>query len=610
MCGIVGYIGHRRAAPILFGGLRRLEYRGYDSAGLCVGSKELQVFRASGNLDALGERIVPEQIRGMRGIAHTRWATHGEPSERNAHPHVDCTGNIAIVHNGIIENYRDLRRALQGEGHVFESDTDSEVIAHMIEQQMSAGLSFEDACLAAVGKIKGTFGICAVSTSEPDVLFVARMGSPVVLGIGKNEMFVASDANAILEHTRQVVFLDDGEVAVIKRGEYDIRSMQNISITRESQWIEWSFENVMKNGHPHFMLKEMLEQPDVVQNSLRGRLRISEGKAVLGGLSDVLGRLLEIERIIIVGCGSAYYAGLVGEYMLEGYAGIPVEVELASEFRYRQPAFSKNTAVLAISQSGETADTLAAVRTAKEHGILTLGMVNAVGSTIARETDAGVYNHAGPEIGVASTKAFISQLTVFALLTLLLGRTHKTMTAEQGVEIAKALALIPEQIAEILNAREKIERIAQTHAGLTNCLYIGRKGSAPIAYEGALKLKEISYAHAEGYAAGEMKHGPIALVDKTFPSIVICPEDSVYEKTISNIEELKARGGPIIAVTTNGNRHIHEVADDVIFVPKTIEMLQPMLSVVPLQLFAYFVAEKRGFNPDKPRNLAKSVTVE
>lgn len=610
MCGIVGYIGKSLAAPILVNGLRRLEYRGYDSAGIGVLGEHLQVFRAKGEIDNLEGRFVPKDIHGTAGIGHTRWATHGEPVERNAHPHQDCTGSIAVVHNGIIENYRELRDNLSAKGHNFDSDTDSEVIPHLIEEAMAKGtMDLCEASLEAVNQLEGTFGIAVVSRNSKDEIFVARMGSPVVLGIGKGEMFVASDANAILEHTRQVVFLEDGEMACVRADGYQIRSLENLPIAKQEEHLDWTFEATEKNGQPHFMLKEMLEQPEVIQDSLRGRLIIGEGRAHLGGLEDVAERLREIDRLIVVGCGSAFYAGLVGEYMLEEIAGLPVEVELASEFRYRKPAFSRHTAVLAVSQSGETADTLAAIRTAKQRGMLTLGMVNSVGSTIARETDAGIYNHAGPEIGVASTKAFISQLTIFGLLTLFLGR-QRTLSQEDAIEFAKALALLPEQVSAVLDSRKKIEAIARKYSMLKNCLFVGRKGSAPIAYEGALKLKEISYAHAEGYAAGEMKHGPIALIDKNFPSIVVCPEDSVYKKTISNIEELKARGGPIIAITTEGNTSIKPLAEDVIFVPKTIEPLQPILSVIPLQLFAYYMATERGFNPDKPRNLAKSVTVE
>lgn len=610
MCGIVGYIGKKKAAPILFGGLRRLEYRGYDSSGMCIGEDGLQVFRAKGDLDELAKSLVPEFVAGTRGIAHTRWATHGVPSERNAHPHQDCHGTIAVVHNGIIENERVLKATLQEAGHLFESDTDSEVIAHLIEEERKKrGADFYGACLAAVAQLRGTFGLVVIAEDAPEELFVARLGSPVVLGIGEGEIIVASDANAILEHTRTVVYLEDGEVARVRAGSYEIRSLENVLLPKREEVLTWDTETVKKNGQPHFMLKEMLEQPDVIQQSLRGRLHIPEGRVHLGGLADVAERLRAIDRLVIVGCGSAFYAGLVGEYMLEQYAELPVEVELASEFRYREPLLGSQTAVLAISQSGETADTLAAVRQAKDRGALTLGIVNAVGSTIARETDAGVYNHAGPEIGVASTKAFISQLTVLALLTVYFGRA-RGMCEDEAQELVRAIALLPEQVASILANRSQVKAVAAKFGEHHNFLYLGRNASAPIAYEGALKLKEISYAHAEGYAAGEMKHGPIALIDASVPSVVVCPEDEVFEKTWSNMKELSARQGPIIAVTTAGNARVRELTPHVITVPKTVPLLQPILSTIPLQLFAYYVSTSRGFNPDRPRNLAKSVTVE
>lgn len=587
-----------------------MEYRGYDSAGVCVSAQGLTTVRSPGKIKNLEEKLAGRSLSASVGIGHTRWATHGPPVEKNTHPHADCHGRLSLVHNGIIENYSELRRKLESQGHVFSSDTDTETLAHLIEQLLSDGASdLPSAVRAALKQVRGTYGLAVISQDYPDVIVVARLGSPIVLGIGDGESFVASDASAILGHTRRVVFLDDGEMATLTGDGYQVRSLDDSPIQKTPEEVDWSDEQAQKNGQPHFMLKEMLEQPDVVRNSLRGRLDLGDGLAVLGGLRDVADRLRQIDRLIIVACGSAYYAGLVGEYMIEANAGVPVEVELGSEFRYRKPIITPQTAVLAISQSGETADTLAALREAKMKGALTLGIVNAVGSTIARETDAGVYNHAGPEVGVASTKAFVSQLTVLALLTLFLGR-QRQMSVTYGNKLAQELLHLPDMIQKILDQRQNIELLAKRWAGASDMLYLGRNYLAPIAFEGALKLKEVSYIHAEGYAAGEMKHGPIALIDPGFPCLVMCPEDSLYEKTKSNIQELKARGGPIIALTTEDNQEVSQFADDVIFMSKTIEMLQPILSVIPLQLFAYYVAVSKGFDPDKPRNLAKSVTVE
>ncbi len=606
MCGIIGYIGSREALPVLLDGLRRLEYRGYDSAGVAIVSDGVTVVRSPGKIVALEERMNGSRITGHVGIGHTRWATHGPPVEKNAHPHTDCTGRVAVVHNGIIENYAALRTELEGRGHQFKSDTDTEVLAHLIEES-SAPLA--DAVRAALARVRGTYGVAVVRADAPENIVIARMGSPIVLGIGEGEYFVASDPSAIIGYTRQMMFLNDGEMAVLSPTGYDVSLLDRRPVEKREQKIDWTAEEVQKNGQPHFMLKEMLEQPDAVRNTIRGRLDADAGLAILGGLRDVEPRLREIERLIIVACGGASYAGQVGEYMLEEYAGIPVEVELASEFRYRKPVVTPKTAVIAVTQSGETADTLAAIREAKLKGALTLGIVNAVGSTIARETDAGVYNHAGPEISVASTKAFVSQMTVFALLTLLLGR-QRQMSVVTGQRIAKEITRLPDQIAMILAQRDSIKRLAAHYADAQNVLVLGRKYCAPIAFEGALKLKEIGYIHAEGYAAGEMKHGPIALIEPGFPAIVLCPEDSVYEKTVSNIEELRARGARILAVTTEGNEDIRRLASDVIMIPKTLEMLTPILAVIPLQLLAYEIAVARGLDPDKPRNLAKSVTVE
>ena len=613
MCGIVGYIGKKEVLPILIDGLKRLEYRGYDSAGVVLMAEgRCQVVKSPGKMVELEKKVSSFKFQGSSvGIGHTRWATHGPPTEDNAHPHTDCSGKIALVHNGIVENYQELKQELQQAGHEFKSDTDTEVLVHLVEQAACRvpQSDLETAVRSTLEQVRGTYGIAVVSSDHPDQIVIARMGSPIVIGVGADDFFVASDASALLSHTRNVIYLDDGEMCVLRPDGYSIKTLGNLPVQKKPEEIEWSAEDVKKGGHPHFMKKEMMEQPKVLIDSTRGRLKAKDGKAVLGGLRDVSDRLRQIDRLIVVACGSAYYSGLVGEYMLEEYAGIPVEVDLASEFRYRKPIITDRTAVLAVSQSGETADTLAAVREAKEKGALTLGIVNTVGSTIARETDAGVYNHAGPEIGVASTKAFLSQATVFALLTLFLGR-QRSLSMVMGKRIADEIAELPDKLQSILDQFDQISALGQKYKDMQNCLYLGRKYCSPIAYEGALKLKEISYIHAEGYAAGEMKHGPIALIDPGFVSLVLCPQDSVYEKTISNIEELKARGGPIIAVTTEGNDSIRSVADDIIYIPKTLEMLTPILAVVPLQIFAYAIATARGFDPDKPRNLAKAVTVE
>ncbi|OGL95611.1 glutamine--fructose-6-phosphate aminotransferase [Candidatus Uhrbacteria bacterium RIFOXYB12_FULL_58_10] len=610
MCGIVGYVGKKAALPILMNGLRRLEYRGYDSAGVAIVGESLRIVRSVGKIQSLDDRLFGEKMIGFMGIAHTRWATHGVPSEANAHPHTDCRGNIALVHNGIIENYRELKEQLESAGHAFRSETDTEALVHLIEHLLKyPGTTLADAVRSAVRRVRGTYGIAVVRAEEPGRVVVARLGSPIVIGVGGGELFVASDANAIIGHTRRVIFLDDGEMAVLGLDGYQISSLDNLPIAKEPEDLEWTAEAAQKNGYPHFMMKEMSEQPEVLRNTMRGRLNAKNGNAVLGGLRDVADQAREIDRLIVVGCGSAYYAAQVGEYMLEEYAGIPVEVELASEFRYRKPIITSRTAVIAVSQSGETADTLAAIREAKMKGALTLGIVNAVGSTIARETDAGVYSHAGPEIGVASTKAYLSQVTVFALLTLFFGR-QRQMSLSTGKRIAKELVRLPELVTSLLERTNEYRAVAQRYAWAEDFLYMGRKYCAPAAFEGALKLKELSYVHAEGYAAGEMKHGPIALIDEGFPSMVLCPVDSVYEKTKSNVEEIRARRGKVIAITTEGNNEMSRLADDVLYLPKTLEMLVPVLMAVPLQLFAYHAAVLRGFDPDMPRNLAKSVTVE
>ncbi len=608
MCGIVGYIGKNNATPFLLDGLRALEYRGYDSAGIYVVSAG--VVKRAGKVEELA-KAVPADFFGTTGIAHTRWATHGAPTELNAHPHADASGTVWLVHNGIIENYAELKRTLAERGAVFASDTDTEVLAALIASKYDEKTPLEDAVRAALTEVRGTYGLVVASPREPEKLVAARLGSPLMLGIGADGYYIASDATPILKHTRDVVYLEDGEMVIVTKNGYDVRSAEHETVEKTVETLEWNVEAVQKKGFEHFMLKEIMEVPEVIENSTRGRLVPEDGTVNLGGLRDVLPRMKQAKRIIITGCGSAYYAGLVGELLIEELAGIPVEVEIASELRYRRPTMNAKDAVLiAVSQSGETLDTLEAIKECKRHGMLTLGIVNVVGSTIARETDAGVYNHAGPEIGVASTKAFISQLTVLSLIAILLGRNDGLSTAD-GRKLVAELARLPELARAVLARAPHIERVAKKYSRMTDALYLGRKFESPIAYEGALKLKEISYVHAEGYPAGEMKHGPIALIDDAFPSIVIAPRDSLFEKTRSNIQELRARGGPVIAVTTDGSeKELSELADDVLSVPMTHEALLPILITIPLQLFAYYVAKERGLPIDKPRNLAKSVTVE
>ena len=607
MCGIVGYIGKKDAVPFLIDGLRALEYRGYDSAGMYVAG--CGMLKRAGNVKMLAAAL-PAHFSGTAGIAHTRWATHGPPTEPNAHPHTDASGTVFLVHNGIIENHAELRDALIHEGVAFSSDTDTEVLAQLIGKRHAAGIPLADAVVATLAQIRGTYGIAVASRKEPDTIVAARFGSPLLIGIGNDGYYIASDATPVLPHTKEVIYLDDGDIAILTPTGYVVKDLSRKTVAKKTETLEWSAEAAQKGGYEHFMLKEIMEIPEVIRNTLRGRLVSEDGLAVLGGLKDVAIRLKDIRRIIITGCGSAYYAGLVGEHLIEEFAGIPVEVELASELRYRPfTADPEHAVLLAVSQSGETADTLEAVRLAKKNGMLALGIVNVVGSSIARETDAGVYNHAGPEIGVASTKAFISQIIVLALVALFLGRMRE-LSEKDGVRFVTALAKLPEQASEVLSRTKAIEKVARRYANATNVLFIGRKFQCPVAYEGALKLKEISYIHAEGYGAGEMKHGPIALIEPSFPTIVLAPQDSLYEKTLSNMEEIRARSGNIVAVTTDGNKDLARIADDVLYVPKTEEPLLPVLTTIPLQLFAYFIAKERGLPIDQPRNLAKSVTVE
>jgi glutamine---fructose-6-phosphate transaminase (isomerizing) len=624
MCGIVGYFGKRPAQDFLLEGLKRLEYRGYDSAGIAVlqqstknnqqkTKSRILTVKAVGKVVEL-EKKLDGGIEGFIGIAHTRWATHGKPSEKNAHPHTDCGGNVAIVHNGIIENYNELKETLQKLGHCFASETDTEVIAHILEEEMAVKKGktksdFEEAFVKTLKKLKGAYGIVAISSENPDMMLAARLSSPLVLGIGREEMFIASDVSAMVGNVHRVVYLDDGEIAVIKNDGYVVKTLSSRKREKEEIALKWNKTVAEHNGYAHFMLKEIFDQPKSFADALRGRLLVEEGMARLGGLRTVEKRLRSINRIIIVSCGTSYHSGLAGEYMLEEYAGIPTEVEMASEFRYRKPLLDKKTAVIAISQSGETADTLAAIREAKEKGALTLGIVNVVGSTIARETDAGVYCHAGPEISVASTKAFTSQLAILSLLTIYLGR-QRGLSLVMGMRIAKELARIPKQMEQVLAQAKHIKKLAKKYTKQAHYIYLGRKYNFPNALEGALKIKEIAYVPAQGYATGEMKHGPIALIDPSALSVIIALRDSVYEKNASGMEEILARGGKILAIATEKDTAIIKKATDVIFIPKTLEMLTPLLAVIPLQLFAYFVAVERGCEIDKPRNLAKSVTVE
>jgi glucosamine--fructose-6-phosphate aminotransferase (isomerizing) len=608
MCGIVAYTGKRQAVGVLIEGLRKLEYRGYDSAGVCLQTEgRLDLVRAPGRLSELEIALNSHDKIGEAGIAHTRWATHGAPSERNAHPHMSNDGQFAVVHNGIIENYALIKEKLKEEGVAFHSDTDTEVIVHLVSKLYRGNLAH--AVADALAHLEGAFGIVVISSLEPGVIIGARRGSPLVLGVGEDECILASDASAIVEHTQKVVYLDENDMVEVRGAEYRITNQARAEVRREIQNIEFSADQVAKGDFEHFMLKEIFEQPEAVINSMRGRILADAGTANLQGLNLVTPELRGINRIIIIACGTSFYAGKVGEYLIEEMAGIPVEVEYASEFRYRNPILEEKTIVIAISQSGETADTLAALREAKRKGATVLGICNAVGSSIARETDGGVYLHAGPEIGVASTKAFTCQVTVLTLIALLLGRMRR-ISADEGLRICNALKEIPGQIREILAQNDAIREIAREYVDHPNFLYLGRGFNYPVALEGALKLKEISYIHAEGYPAAEMKHGPIALIDDAMPTVVICPTDALFDKVISNMQEVKARGGRLLAVTDSDDGALDGIANHVLRIPKTLPMLTPLLTVVPLQLLAYHIAVLRGCNVDMPRNLAKSVTVE
>jgi glutamine---fructose-6-phosphate transaminase (isomerizing) len=607
MCGIVAYVGRQPVSEVLVEGLKKLEYRGYDSSGIAVLGERPYLTRAVGKVEVLERKVREENPTGSTGIAHTRWATHGKPSEANAHPHSDCSNQLFLVHNGIIENYLLLKKMLQADGHIFKSETDTEVLAHLIESGYQGNL--EEAVRKALLQVEGTYGLAVIHAGHPNQIIMARRGSPIVLGVGRDESLAASDTSALVQHTNHVVYLEDNEMARLEPGEFHISTLQSRRVDRKPTVIDACPKALDRGEYPHFMLKEICEQPKAVENALKGRLNHSKGVAKLGGLEPVLDRMKQARHLIIVSCGTSYYAGLLGRYVFEAMTDLTVEVELASEFRYRKLNIRPGSVVLAISQSGETADTLAALREAKRKGALVLGLVNVEGSSIARETHAGVYCHAGAEIGVASTKSFISQVTILILMGLLVGRS-RGLSYEEGSKIIRALEKVPEQAREIVAQSDRIRSLAEKYCQSRHFLFIGRKYEYPVALEGALKLKEIAYIHAEGYAAGEMKHGPIALIDPTFPTMAVVPEDSSYEKTVSNVQEIRAREGQIIAVTTEGNNKLGPLVDDVIYVPPNMDLVTPLLTVIPLQLFAYHCAVLRGCDVDKPRNLAKSVTVE
>jgi len=608
MCGIVGYVGPREAVPLLIQGLRRLEYRGYDSSGVAVlNGSGITVVKQSGKLSALEQQLQQHPLTGTLGIGHTRWATHGPPTTTNAHPHTDQSGRIALIHNGIIENSAIIKKLLVQRGHQFKSDTDTEVLVHLIGECYQGNL--EEAVAQALREVDGAYGIAVICSEEPDVLVAARKGSPLLVGVGDGELFVASDASAILAHTRSVVYLDDGEMVVLGRDGYHVRDLEATRIEKAVSQIDWDLSTVERGGYDHFMLKEIFEQPDTIRNTMRGHLLEEEGTARVSGLNLTDEDILGIHRIVITACGTSWHSGLIGEYMLEELARIPVEVEYASEFRYRNPVVDEHTLVIGISQSGETADTLAAIREAKRRGARTVGLVNVVGSTIAREVDGGIYLHAGPEVGVASTKAFTSQVIALALVTLRFARL-RNLSILQGRQFIQALKALPEQVQQILDRAHDVEVLADRFWRTNNALYLGRGVNFPVALEGALKLKEISYIHAEGYPAAEMKHGPIALIDENMPVVFIAPRDAVHGKIVSNMEEVRARGGQVIAIKNDDDDQIKRLATATFTIPETHDLLTPILTIIPLQLFSYYVALRRGCNVDQPRNLAKSVTVE
>jgi glucosamine--fructose-6-phosphate aminotransferase (isomerizing) len=611
MCGIVGYIGYRDAYPIIIKGLHRLEYRGYDSACISLFDKELKVYKKAGKVSDLENFVKGLDLGGSLGMGHTRWATHGAPSDRNSHPHSSNNRKLTIIHNGIIENYGIIKETLISKGHVFKSDTDTEVLIHLVEDiQNETGLDLKEAARVALTKVIGAYAIVIMSSDEPDLLIAARKGSPLVIGVGKGEYFIASDATPIVEYTKNVIYLNDNEIAYIHRDGLLVKNIDNTIQTPYIQELDMKLEMLEKGGYEHFMLKEIYEQPRSIRDCMRGRIYPQLGKVQLGGIKEYTEKLKNIDRIIIVACGTSWHAGLVGEYLIEEYARVPVEVEYASEFRYRNPIITEKDLVIAISQSGETADTMAAIELAKERGATIFGICNVVGASIPRTTHAGVYTHAGPEIGVASTKAFTAQVTVLTLMAFYIAQQRGTITQSKLVEHLTELNSIPELVEQALKSNDHIKEIAAKFKDSTNCLFLGRGSSFPVALEGALKLKEISYIHAEGYPAAEMKHGPIALIDDEMPVVFIATKDSSYEKVVSNIQEVKARKGHVIAIVTEGDTQVKEMADYVIEIPQTDQAFVPLLATIPLQLLAYHIAVMRGCNVDQPRNLAKSVTVE
>jgi glucosamine--fructose-6-phosphate aminotransferase (isomerizing) len=616
MCGIIGYVGKKSASPILLEGLRRLEYRGYDSAGVAVlNQATLAVRKKIGKIDeGIARLLKAEPVAGSLGIAHTRWATHGVPCDKNSHPHLDASGKIAVVHNGVIENYDTLKQKLLATGHKFKSDTDTEVLAHLIGEYYAKragtnGGSLTQAVCDALRDVIGTYGLAVICTDFPNTIVGARRGSPLIIGIGKDENFVTSDANAIVAHTKKVVYLNDYDVATITSERFDVLNLGTDTANVQISQLEFSQTDAARGDHAHFMLKEIYEQPQTVLNALRGRLDFENATAKFGGLNLTAAELRKIDRIIIAASGTSWHAALVGEYLIEELAQIPVEVEFAHEFCYRNAPLQKNTVLLVLSQSGETADTLAALREAKRRGHKALAIVNVVGSSIARESDGGIYMHAGPEIGVASTKAFVSTLTILTMLAAHLGRMRQ-LSAKRALEILHGLEALPKQIEKLLNQNNSLKKLARKYHQADDFFFLGRGYTFPIALEGALKLKEISYIHAEGYSAAEMKHGPIALIDKNTPTVFLVPQDAMYEKTMANLAMIRARKGPIIALATEGDTTTKKVAEDIIYLPKTLDLLNPILASVPLQLFAYHIAVARDCDVDKPRNLAKSVTVE
>ena len=608
MCGIVGYIGKREAAPIVLHGLLALEYRGYDSAGVATVTKTGGlVTKRVGRVKSLEQALEDQPVSANLGIGHTRWATHGAPTIKNAHPHTNTDETIFVVHNGIIENYTDIRKKLIDEGYIFISETDTEVIPHLIDFYLSQTQSFEDAFKAALMDLRGAYAIAAVTTSEPEKLYAARLSSPLVIGVGDKDHILASDPTALMDHTKKVIYLDDYDVAIITNSKVSITNLKDARpIKREAELLDFDNEQAQLGDFEHFMLKEIFEAPATIRSATLGRANLETGTIKLGGLESVVDQLRYIDRIVIVACGTSYYAGMVGEYLIEELAGIPVEVQLASEFKYRNEPFSRSTALIAVSQSGETADTIAALKKVEGYGVLRLGVVNAPGSTIARMTDAGVYCHAGPEQAVASTKAFISQVTVLILIALHLSNGSTKLYKP----LLKELDALPFKVQEILENTAAIKKMAHKYKNYKDFLFIGRQYGFPCALEGALKLKEVSYIHAEGYAAGEMKHGPLAMIDKDFPTFALATNSELLEKTLSNIEEIKARKGPVLAIATVGNKSVGDVATDVLYIPKTLDQTSPILVAVVMQLFSYYVSVERGFDVDKPRNLAKSVTVE